>query len=79
MRNKLFKEALDDVSEYTRKFIQRYTDIIDKIHELMLKNNITEDLALKLGKPGTTVAHWIDLRTIAKLEVILREEIIKIN
>lgn len=85
MRNKLFQEALEQVPEHTRVFVRKYTDIIDRIYDLMEeKGYLQKDLASLLGKQESEISRWLKgghnltLRTIAKLEVALGEEIISV-
>lgn len=85
MRNKLFQEALDQAPEHSRLFVRKYTDIIDRIYDLMEEKGIFQkDLADRLGEQEAEVSQWLKgecnltLRTIAKLEVALGEEIITV-
>ncbi len=83
MRNKLFQEAQEQVPEHTHVFIKKYTDIVDRIYDLMEeKGYLQKDLANLLDKRESEISKWLKgdhnltLRTIAKLEVALGEEII---
>ncbi|NUO00208.1 MAG: helix-turn-helix transcriptional regulator [Saprospiraceae bacterium] len=81
MRNKLFQDVLEQVPEHTRFFVGKYTDIIDRIYELMEERGYTEkDLADKSGKAALAISeeNGLSLRTIAELEVALGGEIISI-
>lgn len=85
MRNKLFQEALEQVPEHTRVFIRKYTDLVDRIHELMNERGyLQKDLAHALDKQESEISKWLSgshnltFRTIAKLEVALGAEIIAI-
>lgn len=85
MRNKLFQEILEQAPEHSRVFIRKYTDIIDRIYDLMAeKGYLQKDLAKLLDKSESEISKWLKgehnltLRTIAKLEVALGEEIISI-
>lgn len=85
MRNKLFQEALEQVPEHTHVFIRKYTDIIDRIHDLMEEKGLMQrDLANLLDKKESEISKWLKgdynmtLRTIAKIEAALGEEIISV-
>jgi transcriptional regulator with XRE-family HTH domain len=85
MRNKLFQKILEQAPEYSRVFVRKYTDIIDRIYDLMEeKGYLQKDLAQKLGKQESEISRWLKgdhnltLRTIAKLEAALGEEIITV-
>ena len=64
-------------------FVRQYTDIIVRIHELMKKKGLTQaDLAQRLNKRPSEINKWLKgnhnltLKTIAKLEAELGEDII---
>lgn len=85
MRNKLFQEALEQVPEHTRVFIRKYTDLVDRIHDLMEEKGLLQkDLASTLNKQESEISKWLSgghnltFRTIAKLEVALGAEIVSI-
>lgn len=85
MRNKLLQEAIEQVPEYTHTFVRMYGDIIDRIYDLMeQKGYLQKDLARILGKSESEISKWLNdnhnltLRTIAKLQVALGEEIITV-
>lgn len=85
MRNKLFQEILEQAPEHSRVFVRMYTDIIDRIHDLMEeKGYLQKDLASLLDKKESEISKWLKgnhnltLRTIAKLQVALDEEIISV-
>lgn len=86
MSNEFFQEALAKVPAHTRIFIKKYTDIVDRIHELMEeKGYLQEDLAGLLGKKESEINKWLSgehdlsLRTIASLEEALGEEIVVVT
>jgi transcriptional regulator with XRE-family HTH domain len=77
------QEALQQVPEHTRVFVRKYTDIIDRIYDLMEERGfLQKDLANMLDKRESEISKWLKgdhnltLRTIAKLEVALGGEII---
>lgn len=85
MRNKLFQEILEQAPEHSRIFIRKYTDIVDRINDLMeAKGYRQKDLAQLLDKQESEISKWLKgdhnltLRTIAKLEAALGEEIISV-
>jgi transcriptional regulator with XRE-family HTH domain len=85
MRNKLFQEALEQVPEHTNVFIRKYTDIIDRIHNIMEEKELLQrDLANLMDKKESEISKWLKgdynmtLRTIAKIEAALGEDIISV-
>lgn len=85
MKNKLFQQAKEQIPEETRIFVRKYTDIIDRIHELMEEKGYNQkELAEAMGKRESEISKWLNnehnltLRTLAKLEKVLEGSIIEI-
>ena len=85
MGSKLFKEALEQVPKHTSVFVEKNYDIVDRIHFLLEKKEMSQkELAEKLGKRESEVSKWLSnghnltLKSIAKLEAVLEEEIITV-
>jgi hypothetical protein len=85
MKNKPFQEAFEQVPEHTRVFVRKYTNIIDRIYDLMEeKGYLQKDLARLLGRQESEISKWLigghnlRLRTIANPQVALGEEIISV-
>ena len=83
MRNKLFEKALAEVPAETKVFVRKYTDIVDRINYLLKQKKLTQkQLAERMGKRESEISKWLKsgqnltLKSIAKLEVALEEEII---
>ncbi len=84
MAKSLFRQTLDDVPAETRIFIRKYTDLLDRIQALLEKHGMKQrDLAVALGKSESEVSKWLagaehnyTLKSIAKLEAVLGEEIL---
>ncbi|GAB4250161.1 MAG: hypothetical protein Kow0027_13440 [Saprospiraceae bacterium] len=85
MKNKLLERALAEVPEETKVFVRKYTDIVDRINYLLKEKGINQkQLAQKMGKRESEISKWLKsgqnltLKSIAKLEVALGEEIIAV-
>jgi transcriptional regulator with XRE-family HTH domain len=66
-------------------YIEKSFNILDRIHELMAQEGITQrELAKRLGKNEAEISRWLNgsqnftLKTIVKLEVALRNDIVSI-
>lgn len=83
MASKYLDNALAQVSPENRVFVKKNLDITEEVMAVLARKGMTQrDLALKLGKSEPEVSrmlsglHNFTLRTIAKLEVALGEDII---
>ena len=83
MASKLFKQALEKVPVDTRIFVGKSMDIVERLQLLMTKKEISQrELAKQLKKSPSEINKWLGgshnftLKTLAKLEAILGEEII---
>jgi transcriptional regulator with XRE-family HTH domain len=66
-------------------YIEKSFNILDRIHELLAKEGISQrELASRLGKNEAEISRWLNgsqnftLKTIVKLEVALRGDILAI-
>ncbi len=83
MRSKIAKKVLSETPEEVKIFVQRYTDIVVRIHELMQMKGLSQkDLADRMEKKPSEINKWLKgnhnltLKTIAKLEAELGGTII---
>ena len=79
----LFRQTLDEIPAETRIFIQKYTDILDRVQAILERKGMKRrDLAQALGKSESEVSKWLagehnfTLKSIAKLEAVLGEDIL---
>lgn len=79
----LFRQTLDEIPAETHIFIQKYTDILDRVQAILERKGMKRrDLALALGKSESEVSKWLagehnfTLKSLAKLEAVLGEEIL---
>jgi len=79
----LFRQTLDEIPAETHIFIQKYTDILDRVQAILdSKGMKRRDLALALGKSKSEISKWLagehnfTLKSLAKLEAVLGEEIL---
>ena len=82
----IFRQTLDDIPAETHIFIQKYTDILDRVQAILERKGMKRrDLAAALGKSESEVSKWLagehnfTLRSIAKLEAVLGEEILTVS
>lgn len=85
----LFRQTLDEIPAETHIFIRKYTDILDRVQEILDRRGMKRrDLALALGKSESEISKWLagtqgshnfTLRSIAKLEAVLGEEILVVS
>ncbi len=83
MRSRIAKKILDETPAEVRIFVQKYGDIVIRVHQLLREKGWTQkDLAGKLEKTTPEVRKWLSgdhnftLRSLAKLEAELGAEII---
>lgn len=79
----LFERLLQETPDDTKRFVARSMDVSDQITSLLKKKNISQrQLADKLGKKESEISKWLSgnhnftLRTLAKIESILMEDIL---
>jgi transcriptional regulator with XRE-family HTH domain len=70
----------------TKRFVSKMLDIVDRIHEILeAKGMAQKDLAKALGKSESEISKWLtgthnlELKTIAKIEEVLGEDILAVT
>ena len=83
MANEIFERVRKSVPNHTRIFVKNSLDIVEYIHKLLESKNMTQrDLADKMEKSESEISkylsggHNLTLRTLAKIQDALGEEII---
>ncbi|WP_420384720.1 helix-turn-helix domain-containing protein [Roseivirga sp.] len=78
MRSEYAKRVLARTSEDTHRFVDKYTDLIVLIKQVMKEKKMTQkSLAEQLGKKPSEINKWLSgkhnltLKSICKLEVVL--------
>ena len=79
----LFRQSMDEIPAETHIFIQKYTDILDRVQAILDRKGMKRrDLAQALGKSESEISKWLagehnfTLKSLAKLEAVLGEEIL---
>ncbi len=72
----LFRQTLDEIPAETHIFIQKYTDILDRVQAILERKGMKRrDLAQALGKSESEISKWLaepfTLKSLAKLEAVL--------
>ena len=69
--------------EETKRFVSKLLDVADRIHAILEKKGMTQkDLAKALGKSESEISKWLtgthnlELKTIAKIEKVLGEDVL---
>jgi len=85
MRSKVAQRLEQKVPADTKIFIAKYADIVVRINELIREKGYSQkNLAENLGKKPSEISKWLNgehnftLRSLAKLEAELGEEIINV-
>ena len=83
MRSKIYQQLLDETPEHTKIFVEKYADLVVRIHEILEQKGISQNgLAENLGKKPSEISKWLNgdhnftLRSIAKLEAELGETLL---
>lgn len=83
MKKTIISQAFENINPENEKFISKNLDVTEQIYAILDKKGWTQnDLATKLGKTDSEVSkllsgfHNFTLRSLAKLEVALGEDII---
>ena len=83
MASKYFRKSLAEVKPEEKRFVQKNLDIVAQIVFILNEKNMSQrDLAQQMGKTEAEVSrmlsglHNLTLKTLARLEVALGEEII---
>lgn len=87
MASKLFRKALAEVKPETKIFVKKYLDLLERIHELLEEKKMSQkDLAEALEQQPSAVSRllnseetYMNLRTVAKLESILGQDILVVK
>jgi len=79
----IITKALTGIPAENRQFVKKSLDIQDQVTELLAKQGWTQkELACRMGKTEAEVSRWLNemhnltMKSIAKLEVALGEDII---
>lgn len=85
MRNSTARQILSETPSEVRQFVLRYGELVARIYDLLEEKGWNQkDLAEKLGKSPSEISKWLSgehnftLRSLAKLEVELGEDLIRI-
>ncbi len=83
MASKYFRKSLAKITPENRRFVQKNLDIVEQIVSILDARGMSQrELAKRLGKSEAEVSrmlsglHNLTLKTIAKLEAALEEDII---
>ncbi|MDE6003376.1 MAG: helix-turn-helix transcriptional regulator [Prevotella sp.] len=82
----VYLEAIKNIPLEIQKETSFSFAVSDKIHTLLINNRMTQkELAKKMGKTEAEVSVWLSgqhnftLRTLAKISVVLGEDLIQIS
>ena len=82
--NKILDEIRGHISPDVKKQLEISVSIANRVYDILEKKGMTQkDLAKLLGKTETEVSRWLSgthnltIATIAKISVVLGEDIIK--
>lgn len=85
IENNLFKEELEKIPEDVRKQVGLSWAIADKIDALLKNKGLSQkEFAHLMGKTEPEVSRWVGgthnftLKTLAKISVVLGEDLIKV-
>jgi len=85
MPSEIFKKALQKVPKETKIFVGKSMDVVERIYEIMETKGLNQkDLAKLLGKSPSEINKWLTgshnftLKSIAKLEAVLEDDVIQI-
>lgn len=85
MESEIFKKLLNEVPKENKVFIEKYSDLVIKINQILREKGKTQkELSRDLGKSPSEISKWLNgehnftLRSIAKLECELGEVLIEI-
>lgn len=83
MKKNLISNTAKKVKPEIKQHVTKNLDIIDQIYDILERKAWTQkDLAKKMGKNESEISKWLSglhnltIKTIAKLEVVLGEDII---
>jgi transcriptional regulator with XRE-family HTH domain len=85
MRSKIADRIMATTPDETKRFVRKYGDIVFRVYQVLKEKGITQKmLAERMGKTPSEISKWLSgqhnftLRSIAKLEAELGEDIIYI-
>ena len=85
MRSKVLQEILDETSKDVKIFVRLYADILKRVHQILEEKDMSQkELADLLAKKPSEISKWLGgnhnftLRSLAKLQAELGEEIIQV-
>lgn len=85
MVNDFFKKLIDETPRDVQIFVDKYEEISMRIHQLLKSKGMSQkDLAQSLEKRPSEISKWLNeghnltLKTIAKIEAVLGEDIINV-
>lgn len=85
MESEIFKKLLKEVPQENKVFIEKYSDLVIKINEILKEKGMTQkELSKNMRKSPSEISKWLNgehnftLRSISKLEVELGEILIEI-
>jgi len=85
MKNKRLEERRKKISNDVDIFIKQSFDIVDRIHEILVKQGKErKDLARLLGKSESEISKWMTgthnftINTLAKIQDVLGEPVIQV-
>lgn len=85
MRSKVLQDILDETPKDVKIFVRLYADITKRIHQILQDKGMSQkELAESLDKKQSEISKWLGgdhnftLRSLAKLQAELGEEIIQV-
>lgn len=85
MRSLIARKVLSETPAETRQFVRRHGELVVRIAEILQERGWSQkDLAEKMGKKPSEISKWLSgehnltLRSLAKLEIELGEDLIQI-
>ena len=85
MRSKVLQEILDETPKDVKIFVRLYADILKRVHQILEEKEMSQkELAELLAKKPSEISKWLGgnhnftLRSLAKLQAELGEEIIQV-
>lgn len=86
MKNKRLEERRKKISNDVDIFVQQSFDIVDRIHEILVKQGKEQkDLARLLGKSESEISKWMTgthnftINTLSKIQNVLGESVIQVT
>jgi transcriptional regulator with XRE-family HTH domain len=85
MRSKVLQDILDETPKDVKIFVRMYADILKRVHQILEEKGMSQkELAERLDKKPSEISKWLGgehnftLRSLAKLQAELDEEIIQV-